>query len=234
MLKVASATSRAAAPSWPASARGASRPTSPRSATRSRSSRPSSSDRRARRSPASSPTSTARRSPRRASSSRPRREKDVDPAFASAFRLARRRLTAYHRRQLPKGLLLPRRARRRVRREAGPARGRRRLRPGRPRLLPVVAPDGRRPGARRRREEDRRRDAAPRIPGEPRAALGARASSASTRSSSREGRTGSPGSSRWRGCTKVVGPGNRWVAAAKHLVSGLVSIDMPGRAVGGA
>jgi histidinol dehydrogenase len=28
-------------------------------------------------------------------------------------------------------------------------------------------------------------------------------------------------------CTKVVGPGNRWVAAAKHLVSGLVSIDMP-------
>jgi histidinol dehydrogenase len=29
------------------------------------------------------------------------------------------------------------------------------------------------------------------------------------------------------GCTKVVGPGNRWVAAAKHLVSGLVSVDMP-------
>lgn len=29
------------------------------------------------------------------------------------------------------------------------------------------------------------------------------------------------------GCTKIVGPGNRWVAAAKHLVSGLVSIDLP-------
>ena len=34
---------------------------------------------------------------------RPKAEKDVDPAFASAFRLARRRLTAYHRRQVPKG-----------------------------------------------------------------------------------------------------------------------------------
>jgi len=29
------------------------------------------------------------------------------------------------------------------------------------------------------------------------------------------------------GCTKIVGPGNRWVAAAKHLVSGLVSVDLP-------
>lgn len=29
------------------------------------------------------------------------------------------------------------------------------------------------------------------------------------------------------GCTKVVGPGNRWVAAAKHLVSSLVSVDLP-------
>lgn len=29
------------------------------------------------------------------------------------------------------------------------------------------------------------------------------------------------------GCAKVVGPGNRWVAAAKHLVSGLVSVDLP-------
>ena len=48
-------------------------------------------------------TSTARRSPEKRLLVRPRREKDVDPAFASAFRLARRRLTAYHRRQLPKG-----------------------------------------------------------------------------------------------------------------------------------
>ncbi len=29
------------------------------------------------------------------------------------------------------------------------------------------------------------------------------------------------------GCAKIVGPGNRWVAAAKHLVSGLVSVDLP-------
>ncbi len=29
------------------------------------------------------------------------------------------------------------------------------------------------------------------------------------------------------GCTKIVGPGNRFVAAAKHLVSGLVSVDLP-------
>lgn len=28
-------------------------------------------------------------------------------------------------------------------------------------------------------------------------------------------------------CTKIVGPGNRWVAAAKHLLSSLVSIDLP-------
>ncbi len=29
------------------------------------------------------------------------------------------------------------------------------------------------------------------------------------------------------GCAKVVGPGNRWVAAAKHLVSALVAVDLP-------
>lgn len=29
------------------------------------------------------------------------------------------------------------------------------------------------------------------------------------------------------GCAKIVGPGNRFVAAAKHLVSGLVSVDLP-------
>ena len=29
------------------------------------------------------------------------------------------------------------------------------------------------------------------------------------------------------GCTKVIGPGNRWVAAAKHLVSALSSTDLP-------
>lgn len=29
------------------------------------------------------------------------------------------------------------------------------------------------------------------------------------------------------GCAKIVGPGNRWVAAAKHLVSGLASVDLP-------
>ncbi len=29
------------------------------------------------------------------------------------------------------------------------------------------------------------------------------------------------------GCTKVVGPGNKWVAAAKHLVSSVVSVDLP-------
>jgi histidinol dehydrogenase len=28
-------------------------------------------------------------------------------------------------------------------------------------------------------------------------------------------------------CTKIAGPGNKWVAAAKHLVSGLVSVDLP-------
>ncbi|MBL8114676.1 MAG: histidinol dehydrogenase [Acidobacteria bacterium] len=29
------------------------------------------------------------------------------------------------------------------------------------------------------------------------------------------------------GVAKIVGPGNRWVAAAKHLVSGLVGVDLP-------
>ena len=29
------------------------------------------------------------------------------------------------------------------------------------------------------------------------------------------------------GCAKIVGPGNRWVAAAKHLVSARVSVDLP-------
>jgi histidinol dehydrogenase len=29
------------------------------------------------------------------------------------------------------------------------------------------------------------------------------------------------------GCAKIVGPGNRWVAAAKHLLSGTVAMDLP-------
>ncbi len=153
--------------------RAVSRPTSPRSATRSRSSRPSSSDG----APAlarfvadldgeeiAEKRLLVRPQPREGRRSGVR--VGVPPRTSAAHRLSPAAAA--------EGVLLPRRARRRVRREARPARGRRRLRPRRPRLLPVVAPDGRRPGARRRGEEDRRRDAAPRIPGEPRAAVGAR------------------------------------------------------------
>ena len=156
----------------------------------------------------------------------PPRERSVDPAFASAFRLARRRLTAYHRRQLPKGFAF---------RDALGVSfvekpvphdavgvyvpGGRAFYPSS--LLMGVVP-ARVAGARRVVVATPPR--AFRGSRELRWALGELGVDAVLLAG---GAHGIAGLVSVAGCTKVVGPGNRWVAAAKHLVSGVVSVDMP-------
>ena len=156
----------------------------------------------------------------------PPRERSVDPAFASAFRLARRRLTAYHRRQLPKGFAF---------RDALGVSfvekpvphdavgvyvpGGRAFYPSS--LLMGVVP-ARVAGAKRVVVATPPR--AFRGSRELRWALGELGVDAVLLAG---GAHGIAGLVSVAGCTKVVGPGNRWVAAAKHLVSGVVSVDMP-------
>ncbi len=156
----------------------------------------------------------------------PPRERSVDPAFASAFRLARRRLTAYHRRQLPKGFAF---------RDALGVSfvekpvphdavgvyvpGGRAFYPSS--LLMGVVP-ARVAGAKRVVVATPPR--AFRGSRELRWALGELGVDAALLAG---GALGIAGLVSVAGCTKVVGPGNRWVAAAKHLVSGVVSVDMP-------
>jgi len=161
----------------------------------------------------------------------PRREKParVDRSFAAAFRLARRRIEAYHRRQMASssrgfsfedslgvsfvekcvpldsvGLYVP---------------GGRAFYPSS--LLMGVVPA--------------------RVAGVPRVVVAtppnAWASSPELRWAARElavdevllagGAHGIAGLVSIGGVAKIVGPGNRFVAAAKHLVSGLVAVDMP-------
>ena len=156
----------------------------------------------------------------------PPRERSVDPAFASAFRLARRRLTAYHRRQLPKGFAfrdalgvsfvetpVPHEA------VGVYVPGGRAFYPSS--LLMGVVP-ARVAGARRIV-----------VATPPRAFRGSRELRWALAELGVDGvllaggAHGIAGLVSVAGCTKVVGPGNRWVAAAKHLVSGVVSVDMP-------
>ncbi len=150
----------------------------------------------------------------------------VDPGFVRAFRLARARLTRYHRRQLPSGFAF--RDAQGVTFSEGPVPhdvvgvyvpGGRAFYPSS--LLMGVVP-ARVAGARRVV-----------VATPPRAYLG----SAELRWALAElgvdevllagGAHGVAGLVSVCGCTKVVGPGNRWVAAAKHLLSGLVSVDLP-------
>jgi histidinol dehydrogenase len=157
---------------------------------------------------------------------KPPRERSVDPAFAAAFRLARRRLTAYHRRQLPKGFAF--------RDALGVSFVEK---PVPHEAVGVYVPGGRAfypssllMGAVPARVAGARRIVVATPPRafrgsrELRWALGELGVDAVLLAG---GAHGIAGLVSVAGCTKVVGPGNRWVAAAKHLVSGVVSVDMP-------
>ncbi|MHB1045774.1 MAG: histidinol dehydrogenase [Thermoanaerobaculia bacterium] len=156
----------------------------------------------------------------------PPREREVDPDFAAAFRLARKRLEAYHRRQLPKGFAF--------RDPLGVSfvetpvphesvgvyvPGGRAFYPSS--LLMGVVP-ARVAGVKRVVVATPPR--AFRGSRELRWALGELGVDAVLLAG---GAHAIAGLVSVAGCTKVVGPGNRWVAAAKHLVSGVVSVDLP-------
>ncbi len=157
---------------------------------------------------------------------RPRREEDVDPAFASAFRLARRRLTSYHRRQVPKGFAF--------RDVLGVAFVEK---PVPHEAVGVYVPGGRAfypssllMGVVPARVAGVKRIVVatpPRAFRESRELRWALAELGVDEVLLAGGAHGIAGLVSVARCTKVVGPGNRWVAAAKHLVSALVSIDMP-------
>ena len=149
-----------------------------------------------------------------------------DPAFAAAFRLARRRVASYHRRQLPRGFAF---------RDAEGVSFRERPVPLE--SVGVYVPGGRAfyPSSLLMGVVPARVARVPRVV----VATPARAwrESPERRWAARElgvrevllagGAHGVAGLVGWLGCRKVVGPGNRWVAAAKHLVSSLVSVDLP-------
>lgn len=157
---------------------------------------------------------------------RPPREKEVDPAFAAAFRLARKRLEAYHRRQLPKGFAF--------RDALGVSFVEK---PVPHDAVGVYVPGGRAfyPSSLLMGVVPARVAGATRIvvATPPRAFRGSRELRWALGELGVDevllagGAHGVAGLVSVAGCTKVVGPGNRWVAAAKHLVSGLVSVDMP-------
>lgn len=164
--------------------------------------------------------------PEKALLAKPLREKDVDPAFVAAFRLARKRLEAYHRRQLPMGFAFRDAlgvsfVEKPVPHEAVGVYvpGGRAFYPSS--LLMGVVP-ARVAGAKRVVVATPPR--AFRGSRELRWALGELGIDAVLLAG---GAHGIAGLVSVAGCTKVVGPGNRWVAAAKHLVSGVVSVDMP-------
>jgi histidinol dehydrogenase len=157
---------------------------------------------------------------------KPRREGAVDPAFARAFRLARRRLEAYHRRQLPKGFSF--------RDALGVAFVER---PVPHEAVGIYVPGGRAfypssllMGVVPARVAGAKRIVVatpPRAFRESRELRWALAELGVDEVLLAGGAQGIAGLVSVAGCTKIVGPGNRWVAAAKHLVSGLVSIDLP-------
>ena len=99
-------------------------------------------------------------------------EAEISPEFRRAFHEARRRIEAYHRRQLPSGFAFTDALGVSFVERPVPLDSVGVYVPGRTRVLPVVAPDGRRAGAGRGRPARRRRDAAARLGGQPGAALG--------------------------------------------------------------
>ena len=157
---------------------------------------------------------------------RPSRERNVDPAFAAAFRLARRRLETYHRRQRPSGFAF--------RDALGVSFAER---PVPHDVVGVYVPGGRAfyPSSLLMGVVPARVAGAKRVvvATPPRAFRGSRELRWALGELGVDavllagGAHGIAGLVSVAGCTKVVGPGNRWVAAAKHLVSGVVSVDMP-------
>ena len=161
----------------------------------------------------------------------PRREKSsrVDRSFAAAFRLARRRIEAYHRRQMassssgfsfkdPLGVSFVERS------------------------VPLESVGVYVPGGRAFYPSSLLMGVLPaRVAGVPRVVVAtpprAWAASPELRWAAREldidevllagGAHGIAGLVSVCGVAKIVGPGNRFVAAAKHLVSGFVAVDMP-------
>lgn len=150
----------------------------------------------------------------------------VDGSFVRAFRLARRRIERYHRRQLPKGFSFRDALGVRFVEKPFPLDS-----------VGVYVPGGRAfyPSSLLMGVVPAQVARVPRIvvATPPRAYL----ASPELRWALREmgigevllagGAHGIAGLVSVAGCAKIVGPGNRWVAAAKHLVSGLVSIDLP-------
>jgi histidinol dehydrogenase len=150
----------------------------------------------------------------------------VSDDFAKAFRLARRRIAAYHRRQRPRGISF---------RDAAGVRFRERFVPLD--SVGVYVPGGRAfyPSSLLMGVVPAQAARVPRIV----VATPPRAwrESAELRWAARElgveevllagGAHGVAGLAGVMGCAKIVGPGNRWVAAAKHLLSGTVGVDLP-------
>jgi histidinol dehydrogenase len=150
---------------------------------------------------------------------------EAAPEFVRAFRLARRRIAAYHRRQRPKGFAF---------RDAEGV-------SFRERPVPHAAAGVYVPGGRAFYPSSLLMGAVPaQVAGVKRIVLAtpprAWEGSPELRWAARElglrevllagGAHGIAGLASYMGCTKVVGPGNRWVAAAKQLVSSVVSIDL--------
>ena len=150
---------------------------------------------------------------------------EAAPEFARAFHLARRRIAAYHRRQRPAGFAF---------RDAEGV-------SFRERPVPHAAAGVYVPGGRAFYPSSLLMGAVPAmVAGVPRVVLAtpprAWSGSPELRWAARElglrevllagGAHGIAGLASFMGCTKIVGPGNRWVAAAKQLVSSVVSIDL--------
>lgn len=149
----------------------------------------------------------------------------ADPRFVRAFRLARRRIAAYHRRQRPRGFA--------YRDGVGVS--------FRERPVPHATAGVYVPGGRAFYPSSLLMGAVPAmVAGVKRVVLAtpprAWTGSPELRWAARElglrevllagGAHGIAGLVSFLGCTKIVGPGNRWVAAAKQLVSSVVSIDL--------
>ncbi|HKC25917.1 MAG TPA: histidinol dehydrogenase [Thermoanaerobaculia bacterium] len=150
----------------------------------------------------------------------------VEPDFAAAFRLARRRIAAYHRHQKPRGLSFTDAAGIRFQERPVPLDS-----------VGVYVPGGRAfyPSSLLMGVVPARVAGVPRVvvATPPRAWNG----SAELRWAARElgirevllagGAHGIAGLAAVARCAKIVGPGNRWVTAAKHLLSATVAVDLP-------